>query len=567
MTTKRAVIYLRVSSDEQTNNNSMAVQYEDCLAYAKHTDLEVVEVLREDYTGTVPIEQRPEGRKAYDLLKRGDADGLIVWRMNRLARPKDDGDEWSIPPLVQGLAKLGREIHLCDRGQIKTDFASMLIALLDARESGNDRRAILEKLTKGMRNKAKDGRAPCQGKAPYGYRFIIATPGAKRPDALEIYEPEAVQVRRIYDLYVNGNGSGPLTYRAIAELFSAEHIPSPGEAKKRPNKKRGAGLWAEPTVSRIIHNPAYKGYAEFGSIIYAVPWIVSEGLWARAQARSESNKKLSGRNSNREYLIGGMIQCKCGYQMTGMYAIGKSGKEVRYYHCNSASSHFFVELETRHHHRVNADRAEFVAWQFLLDVVSERDKLYLRLKEAQAIALEKVAPQRDQLDSVKAMLAEAEADAEHTARDMRGIPESRRNGPTYKALEKQGREIDERYAGLEKVRNKLEVEIAAATISDESIVNFTAFSEDAIAGLNEPPDYATKRRWLDYLKVKVEVENKIATVSCMLPVESRTFDLRTASSKQHNLTRWIVLKSNPVDLSAELFGSGIRIMDAELITV
>ena len=93
---------------------------------------------------------------------------------------------------------------------------------------------------------------------------------------------------------------------------------------------------------------------------------------------------------------------------------------------------------------------------------------------------------------------------------------------------KQGREIDERSAGLEKVRSKLEAEIAAATITDESIANFTAFSEDAIAGLTNP-NYATKRRWLDYLKVKVEVENKIATVSCMLPVESRCFDLRTAS--------------------------------------
>jgi site-specific DNA recombinase len=526
--TKRIVIYLRVSSDEQAKNNSMDVQYDDCMTYAKHSDLEVVEVFREDYTGTVPFEQRPEGSKAYNMLKSGAADGVLVWRMNRLARPLDAGDEWAIPPLVQGLAKLGKEIHICDRGQIKTDFASLLIALLDARESGNDRRAILEKMAKGMRNKAKDGRAPCQGKAPYGYRFIIVRPDAKRPDGLEIYEPEAVQVRRIYDLYVNGNGSGPLTYRAIAELFSVEGIPSPGEAKKRPNKKRGAGLWAAPTVSRIIHNPAYKGYAEFGSIIYPVPSIVSEDIWARAQTRSEANKRLAERNSKREYLIGGMIKCKCGYQMTGMYAIGKSGKEVRYYHCNSASSHFFVGLETRHHHRVNADRGEFAAWQFLLDVVSERDKLYLWLKEAQALALEKVAPQRDQLESVTAMLAEAEVDAERTAREMRGIPESRRSGPTYKALEKQGREIDERYAGLEQVRSKLEAEIAAATITDESIANFTAFSEDAIAGLTNP-DYATKRRWLDYLKVKVEVENKIATVSCMLPVESRCFDLRTAS--------------------------------------
>ncbi len=544
---KHMVIYLRVSSDEQSKNNSLNVQSDDCLAYAKRNGLEVAEVLREDYTGTVPIEQRPEGRKAYDMLKRGAADGLIVWRMNRLARPKDDGDEWSIPPLVQGLAKLGREIHICDRGQIKTDFASMLIALLDARESGNDRRAILEKMNRGTHKKVESGRAPCKGKPPYGYRFIIVRPDAKRPDGLEVYEPEAVQVRRIFDLYLHGNGNGPLTYRAIAELFSQEGIPSPGIAKKNPNKKRAAHLWCIPTISRIIRNPVYKGLAQFGKrgtykkgekqivrpdselIVYTAPPIVSEAIWAQAQARGEANKRLAERNSNRKYLIGGMIKCTCGFHMVGSCKPRKSG-ETRYYQCNSHLG--FSGLEERHYHYINADRAEQAAWEFLLEVVSQREKLYLRLKEAQAIALEKVSPQRDQLESVKAMLAEAGQDAERTAREMRAIPESRRDGPTYKALEKQSIEIDERYAGLKRTGEKLEAEIAAATISDESIADFVLFSEDAIAGLNEP-DFATKRRWLDYLKVKIEVENKIATVSCMLPVESRVFDLRTARTSSH----------------------------------
>ena len=185
---KRIIIYLRVSSDEQTKNNSMEVQYDDCLAYVKRNGFEAVEVLREDYTGTVPIEQRPEGSKAYAMLKRGAADGVLVWKMNRLVRPLEEGDEWALPPLIQGLAKLGKEIHICDRGQIGTDFAGLLIAVIDGRESGNDRRAILEKMIKGMRKKAQNGRALCQGKAPYGYRFIIATPNAKRPDGLEIYE-------------------------------------------------------------------------------------------------------------------------------------------------------------------------------------------------------------------------------------------------------------------------------------------------------------------------------------------------------------------------------------------
>ena len=515
--TKRIVIYLRVSSDEQTKNNSMAVQYDDCMAYVKRNGFEVVEVLREDYTGTVPIEQRPEGRKAYDMLKSGVADGVLVWKMNRLARPLDAGDEWAIPPLVQGLAKLNREIHICDRGQIKTDFASLLIALLDARESGNDRRALLEKMNRGTHKKAESGRAPCKGQPPYGYRFIVATPGAKRPDGLEIYEPEAVQVRRIYDLYLHGNDHGPLTYRAIAEFLSMEGIPSPGESKQRA-RKRGDNLWCASTVARMINNPVYKGAARFGK-----RGTFKKGQ-KQAQNRGEANKRLSERNSERQYLVGGMIKCKCGYHMTGECVISASGV-TRYYRCNARGG--FIGLESRHNHRVNADRVEAAAWEFLIDVVSERDKLYLRLKEAQAQALAKIEPQRDQLDSINTMLSAAEKEADQTAREMSAIPEARKNGATYKALEKQSLEIDERYAGLLRARAKVEAEIAAATITDESIADFMIFSEDAIAGLNNP-DYATRRRWLDYLRIKVEVENKIATVSCMLPIKSRDFDLSNA---------------------------------------
>jgi site-specific DNA recombinase len=481
---KRIIIYLRVSSDEQTKNNSLSVQHDDCKAYTEQHGFEVVAVLREDYTGTVPIEQRPEGRKAYEMLKMGAADGLLVWKMNRLVRPLEDGDEWAVLPLIQGLAKLGKEIHICDRGQIRNDFASLMLAVIDAREAGNDRRAILEKMTKGMSKKAQNGRSPCTGQPPYGYRFVIASPGAKRPDALEIYEPEASQVKRIYNLYLHGDGNGPLTYRAIAELLSLEGIPSPGVRKNRPNQKRKAGMWTPSTVARMINNPAYKGSARFGKrgtykkgqrqsvredselIAYPAPAIIDAETWTHVQARSEANKRLSERNSHRQYLIGGMIHCTCGYHMTGECTVKPSG-ETRYYRCNARGG--FVSLEPRHRHRVNADRAEAAAWDFLLEVVKERDKLYSRLTEAQAQALAKLEPQRDQLDSINAMIADTEKEAEQTARAMRAIPQTRHSGATYRALDRQSAEIDEQYAGLLRARDKVEAEIAAATITDESI--------------------------------------------------------------------------------------------------
>jgi DNA invertase Pin-like site-specific DNA recombinase len=69
----RAVIYARVSSDEQAKESH--------------------------------YEKRPEGAKAFAMLQSGEADALIVYRMDRLGRPIRDGDEGDIPPLIRTLAK------------------------------------------------------------------------------------------------------------------------------------------------------------------------------------------------------------------------------------------------------------------------------------------------------------------------------------------------------------------------------------------------------------------------------------------------------------------------------
>jgi hypothetical protein len=73
----------------------------------------------------------------------------------------------------------------------------------------------------------------------------------------------------------------------------------------------------------------------------------------------------------------------------------------------------------------------------------------------------------------------------------------------------------------------LQAKIEAATFSDESILNITAYSDDAIEGLNDPT-FADKRRWFEYLKIKVEVKDHKAKVSCMLTVEPREIDLQTS---------------------------------------
>jgi DNA invertase Pin-like site-specific DNA recombinase len=119
------VIYARVSTDEQADKGyNLQSQIEACGKYAHAYGLEIagrryfdkdaktlvaepnentvpVRCFVNDYTGTVPIESRPEGRKANEMLRSNQADVLIAYRIDRIVRPPEEGDEWGMPMVYQ----------------------------------------------------------------------------------------------------------------------------------------------------------------------------------------------------------------------------------------------------------------------------------------------------------------------------------------------------------------------------------------------------------------------------------------------------------------------------------
>src|SRR5437867_1650637 len=95
---KRAIIYARVSTDEQADKGySLPSQLEAMRKYAADKGCIVVAEFQDHYTGAEPIETRPEGRKAYDMLRSDQADALIAYTVDRLVRPPEEGDEFDIP--------------------------------------------------------------------------------------------------------------------------------------------------------------------------------------------------------------------------------------------------------------------------------------------------------------------------------------------------------------------------------------------------------------------------------------------------------------------------------------
>lgn len=82
---KRAVLYIRVSTDEQSA--SIEAQREACTRLARQRGYEIVrEYVDENVSGAIPIDKRPALKRALKALAEDQADRLIVSKLDRLAR-------------------------------------------------------------------------------------------------------------------------------------------------------------------------------------------------------------------------------------------------------------------------------------------------------------------------------------------------------------------------------------------------------------------------------------------------------------------------------------------------
>ena len=80
-------IYLRVSTEEQRERQSIATQRDFGQRY---TDLHTLPVFRvyadEGVSGTVPLEKRPEGSQILRDARQRKFDQLLVYKLDRLGR-------------------------------------------------------------------------------------------------------------------------------------------------------------------------------------------------------------------------------------------------------------------------------------------------------------------------------------------------------------------------------------------------------------------------------------------------------------------------------------------------
>jgi len=353
MDKKRAIIYVRVSTDEQTKGYSLKTQMEGCENYAAELGHSVVATFQEDYTGTV-LDRPALNEMRQFIHDDGDIDVMIVYDLDRMARK-------SVHQMIleEELLRLGVTVEYVI-GRYEDSDEGRLQKQIRASIAEYEKAKILERSKRGKRGKAKSGFVIVGSRPPYGYKSV-AEP---HKTWLVIDDEEAKVVKMVYDWYVNGNGDlSPLSIRSIALKLSELGIPTRGDKVKHVAKKFGHGVWQPGMVTHILKNETYTGVWHFGKtkmindgkestrklkpkcglgkqtarskdewISVPVPAIIDNITFQLVQKRFELNKAHArGPKPEHQYLMGKRLKCnRCNYGYRGQYR--RNGNW--YYLCN-----------------------------------------------------------------------------------------------------------------------------------------------------------------------------------------------------------------------------------------
>jgi site-specific DNA recombinase len=185
-------LYLRVSSEEQRDKETIEIQREFLEPYCELYGFEVVKTYADDgVSGTIPLHERPEGRQLLEDAKEDKFQAVLVYRLDRLGR--------SLLVVVDAHDRLeGLSVSLRSATEsIETATPSgRLIFQMLASFAEYERAAIGERTRAGLHRAYRGGRH--MGAVPYGYR-------ADEHGHLQIVPEEAAVVRRIIESVADGS--------------------------------------------------------------------------------------------------------------------------------------------------------------------------------------------------------------------------------------------------------------------------------------------------------------------------------------------------------------------------
>lgn len=316
---QRAAVYARFSTDLQ-KDRSIEDQVAVCRSFAAREGMAVVAVYEDRARTSSSMFGRDGLTAMMDAARVQAFDVVVVEALDRISRDQED-----LAGIYKRLTFQGIRIQAIHDGvadAVQIGVRGLLGGLFLA--------DLAHKVRRGMTGVVRDGRHA--GGKSYGYR---PTPG--NPGNMQIYEPEAEVVRRIFAEYDAGRSP-----RAIAHDLNRDKIPAPRGATWNAStingsKQRGTGfllnelyagtiIWnrtrfvRDPDTGKRISRPNPESEWQRADAPHLR--VVQQEMFDRVVARKQGRSHLSfGRQQPAKHLLTGLL--KCGVCGGGMSSIGE----------------------------------------------------------------------------------------------------------------------------------------------------------------------------------------------------------------------------------------------------
>ena len=227
----RVAAYCRVSTPYEEQQKSLEKQIEYFTQYIKRNPFWRFVAVYADNASGLHAKNRPGYQKMLKDCRKGKIDLILVKSLSRFGR-----DAKETMTTIRRLKQMGIGVYI-ELGGINTltspDSVVDLYAAFDQAESQNKS----DNIKFGLRRQMKSGKAMLNHSQFLGY--------TKGPDGvLRVVPEEAEIVRKIFDLYVQGNG-----VRKI-KRYLEEHGVKTVTGKRE---------WSTSTIDRMLSNEKYIG--------------------------------------------------------------------------------------------------------------------------------------------------------------------------------------------------------------------------------------------------------------------------------------------------------------------
>ena len=412
---KRAILYARVSTDEQARSGfSLAQQLEALREYALREGYEVLEEVEDPGQSGASLE-RPGMDRVRDLVAAGGVSVVLAQDRDRFAR------EPAYHYLLRReFEERGTRIRaLNDRGD-ESPEGELTDGILD-QLAKYERAKIAERSRRGKLRKAREGKVIAGPSPDYGFLYNEGR------DNYVIDEDTMPVVRRIFEMI----GAEGHSLWAVKKILEREGVPTPS----------GARYWSQAFLRICVHNDAYRPHPYEEVVDLVAEEVVAKldpgrsyGIWWYGKQRHiQKQSSTIGPDGERSYrkskrstwnpkdkwiavpipdagiprqlvdaarqnleekltrkpstaalrfweLSGGVLRCGCCGWAFSSIPVSSKGKPRRYYYrCPNRAVNGLEACQMRTNHR--AEKIEARIWETVSSILTDPQRLRADLEE------------------------------------------------------------------------------------------------------------------------------------------------------------------------------------------